>query len=102
MSDPAFLEKTKRGPVVLFTMFPPGGVNIAKNLIGWFIYLLVVGFFSAYVARRALKAGSPYLSVFRFVGVTAFLSYAAGPLADDHLVQPKTWVTSIKISRWTA
>jgi len=97
MRDPAFLEKTKRGPVVLFTMFPPGGVNIGKNLIGWFVYLLVVGVFAAYVAGRALPAGSAYLSVFRVVGVTAFLAYTLA-LWQMTIWYNRAVMTSIKIT----
>lgn len=97
MSDPAFIEKTKRGPVVVFTVMPPGGVNIGKNLIGWFVYLLVVGFFAAYVAGRALPAGSPYLSVFRFVGVTAFLAYTVA-LWQMSIWYARSWMTSVKVT----
>ena len=97
MSDPAFLETTKRGPVVVFTVLPAGGVNIGKNLIGWFVYLLVVSFFAAYVAGRALPAGSPYLSVFRFVGVTAFLAYAVA-LWQMTIWYNRSVLTSIKVT----
>jgi len=97
MSDPAFQEKTKRGPVVVFTVLPAGGVNIGRNLIGWLIYLLVVGVFAAYVAGRALPAGSPYLSVFRFVGVTAFLAYTVA-LWQMTIWYARSWITSVKVT----
>jgi len=96
MRDPAFVEKTKRGPVVLFTVFP-SAMNMAKNLIGWFVYLLVVGFFAAYVAGRALPAGSPYLPVFRFVGVTAFLGYSLA-LWQMTIWYRRALLTSIKVT----
>ncbi|HWH02922.1 MAG TPA: hypothetical protein VN674_04470 [Gemmatimonadales bacterium] len=96
MRDPAFVEKTKRGPVVVFTVFP-SAMNMTKNLIGWFVYLLVVGLFAAYVAGRALPAGSPYLSVFRFVGVTAFLAYTLA-LWQMTIWYNRALMTSIKIT----
>ncbi|HKR55234.1 MAG TPA: hypothetical protein VJS20_02960 [Gemmatimonadales bacterium] len=96
MRDPAFVEKTKRGPVVVFTVFP-SAMNMTKNLIGWFVYLLVVGCFAAYVAGRALPAGSPYLSVFRFVGVTAFLAYTLA-LWQMTIWYNRALMTSVKVT----
>ena len=96
MRDPAFVEKTKRGPVVVFTVFP-SAMNMTKNLIGWFVYLLVVGFFAAYVAGRALPGGSPYLSVFRFVGVTAFLAYTLA-LWQMTIWYNRALMTSVKVT----
>ena len=97
MATPAFQEKVNRGPVVVFTVLPKGGVNIGKNLISWFVYLLVVGVFAGYVAGRALPAGSPYLSVFRFVGVTAFLAYTLA-LWQMSIWYARSWMTSFKIT----
>lgn len=76
MSSPAFAEKFKRGPVVVFTVMPPGGFSMARNLSLWFLYCAMVGLFAAYVAGRALPHGTPYLRVFQLVGATAFIGYA--------------------------
>ncbi|HEU5466700.1 MAG TPA: hypothetical protein VFU75_07400, partial [Gemmatimonadales bacterium] len=56
-----------------------------------------VGFFAAYVAGRALPAGSPYLSVFRFVGVTAFLAYTLA-LWQMTIWYNRALMTSIKVT----
>ncbi len=64
-----------RGPVVLMNV-GPGYMSIGKNLLQWFIYLLVVGFCCAYIAGRQLHPGTEYLSVFRLVGFTAFMAYS--------------------------
>lgn len=77
MSSPAFLDKVARGPVVIMTVLPAGRMSMTSNLVQWFIYLLVISLFAAYVAGRALGPGAPYLAVFRFAGVSAFLGYAA-------------------------
>jgi len=95
MKSAAHAEKLKRGPIVVFTVI--GGFSIARNLISWLIYLLVVGVFAAYVAGRALPAGSPYLSVFRFVGVTAFLAYTLA-LWQMTIWYARSWKTSLKIT----
>src|SRR5689334_9072092 len=76
LRDPAFIEKMNRGPVVLFTMFPSGPMSMGRNFIGWFVYVLVVALFAAYITGRALGPGAPSANVFRFVGATAFLGYA--------------------------
>lgn len=76
MSTPAFLEKMQRGPVVAMTVMPSGQMSMGRNLSLWFVYLIVVSLFAAYVASRAVPAGAPYLDVFRFTGVSAFLAYS--------------------------
>jgi len=75
MRSPEFLEKMKRGPVMMVTVMPNGPMGMGKNLAQWFVFSLVVGAFAAYVAGRALPFGAHYLQVFRFVGVTAFIAY---------------------------
>ena len=49
---------------------------MAGNLIQWFLYVVVVGIFSAYVASRALPPGAPFAQVLRFAGMTAFAAYS--------------------------
>jgi hypothetical protein len=75
MRSPAFLEKMKKGPVLILTVIPGGG-SIATNLVLWFCYSIVVSVFAAYIAGRALPTGTHYLTVFRFVGATAFIGYS--------------------------
>ncbi len=76
MKTDAFKEKMKRGPVLMMTVLPNGRDFMGQNLGLWFLYALVVGVFSAYVAGRALPSGASYLHVFRFAGVAAFLGYS--------------------------
>ena len=47
-------------------------------LLQWFLFILVVSFFIAYLAAHTLAHGAPYLEVFRVVGAAGFLAYAAG------------------------
>ncbi len=75
MSSPAFQEKQKRGPGALLSIWPGGRMSMAPYLFQWFVYSIVVGIFAAYVSGRALEPGAHYLAVFRFAGVTAFVSY---------------------------
>ncbi|MBV8343274.1 MAG: hypothetical protein JO173_12930 [Gammaproteobacteria bacterium] len=75
MRTPEFIERMKRGPVATLTVMPNGVPAMNRNLTQWFLFLLVVGLFTAYVAGRSLPAGTPYLRVFQIVGATAFIGY---------------------------
>lgn len=77
MKTPEFMEKMKKGPVLVVTVFPPDSTSMGRPLVLWFLYSVVISVFAGYVASRTLPAGAMYLQVFRFVGVTAFLGYAA-------------------------
>ncbi len=76
MRSPEFLAKLKKGPVMVFTVLPNGMMAMGRALALWFVYIVVVSVFAAYVAGRALPPGARYLAVFRFAGVTAFAGYA--------------------------
>ena len=78
LKSPAFLEKRKRGPVMIFTVLPSGPMAMGKQLLSWFVYSCVIGVFAAYVTGRALPVGASYLQVFRFAGTITFVSYSLG------------------------
>jgi len=93
--SPEFVEKLKRGPVMVVTVLPNGPAAMGRSLVLWFLYSVVVGFFSAYVAGRALPVGAPYLHVFRFAGVAAFLAYAVA-LWQMSIWYRRAWGTTIR------
>ena len=95
MKSPEFMEKMKKGPVMMATVMPSGPTSMGRNLGLWFLYCVVMGIFAAYVASRALHPGSHYLSVFRFAGVAAFLGYA-GALWPMSIWFRRAWSTTIK------
>jgi hypothetical protein len=95
MKSPEFAEKLRVGPNVVMTVLPTGGFGMGRNLSLWFVYLLVVSFFAAYVAGRALPPGSHYLAVFRFAGVTAFLAYSLA-LWQMSIWYYRSWATTIR------
>jgi hypothetical protein len=76
MRSPEFSEKFKKGPVIVMTVMRSASTSMTKSLISWFIYILVVGIFAAYVAGRALPAGADFRQVFRFTGTTAFIGFS--------------------------
>lgn len=95
MKSPAFAEKMKQGPVAMFTVYRGDQLSMGSSLGLWFAYSVVIGVFAACVAGRALAPGAPYLSVFRFAGVTAFLGYS-GALVQSSIWMRRSWATTIK------
>jgi hypothetical protein len=75
MNSPEFQAKAKRGPRIMMTVLHSGD-SIAKNLVLWFIYAIVVAVFAAYVAGLTLGAGAPYMTVFRITSTVTFAGYA--------------------------
>ena len=76
MCSPEMVEKFRKGPVGFVTIKPSGDCSMAKGLIQWFVYSLLVSVFAAYIAANTLHPGDPYLSVFRITGAVAFVAYA--------------------------
>jgi hypothetical protein len=76
MRSPAFAEKLARGPVLIFTVLPNGMMSMSRNLSQWFLYLVVVSVFAAYIAGRTLPVGADPWRVAQFAGATAFSGYA--------------------------
>jgi hypothetical protein len=95
MRSPEFIEKMKNGPVMVVTVMPNGQMSMARNLVLWFVYIAVVGVCAAYVAGRALPAGSAYLHVFRFIGAIAFIGYSVA-LWQMSIWYQRAWSTTIK------
>jgi len=75
LKSPEYQEKVKKGPVVLMTVMPNAMMAMGSLLFKWFVYLLVVSLFSAYIAGRALPPGTVFGQVLRFTGATAFMGY---------------------------
>jgi hypothetical protein len=86
MQSPEMKQKYTEGPLAVMNIIRPGIPSMGKNLIQWFVFLLVVSFFIAYVAAHCIPLGAQYLHVFRVVGAVGFLAYAAG------LVPPSIWM----------
>jgi hypothetical protein len=78
MKTPEYVAKRTKGPVVFLTVLPSGPPSMGRSLALWFLYSIVVNVFSGYIAGRALGPGTHYLSVFRFVGASAFMGYSLG------------------------
>jgi len=95
MGEPDFVARMEAGPMAMMTVVPNGAPKMGGQLGQWFLYSVVVGFFAAYIAGHALGPGAHYLSVFRFVGATAFMCYTvAGWQAS--IWYKRAWSTALK------
>ena len=95
MKNPAFIEKMTKGPVAFMTVIPSGPPSMGKSLALWFLYCVIVGIFTAYIASRALEPGARYLSVFRFAGCTAFIGHAVA-LWQNAIWYRRAWSSTLK------
>jgi hypothetical protein len=95
MKTPEFVEKMKKGPIMMMTVIPHGAMSMARSLTLWFVYCIVVSYFAAYIAGRALPPGADYLAVFRFAGASAFIAYALA-LWQMSIWYHRAWSMTIK------
>jgi hypothetical protein len=90
-----FQAKLKAGPNWVITAMPKGGSGMGKSLVLWFLFIVVVLVFAAYVSSHALGAGAHYMDVFRYVGTTAFMGFALGGVPQSIWYQ-RAWSTTFK------
>ena len=76
MKEPAFVAKMKAGPVGMLTVWPAGEMGMARQLVTWFIFCVVVGLLAAFMAGPAVAPGGDSTLVFHLTSLTAFTAYA--------------------------
>ncbi len=96
-NEPAFVEKLNRGPVLVLTVLRNGPMSMAKPLVQWFFFILVVSALAAYLAGATLPVDAPYLAVFRVAGTTAFVAYAAAAWPES-IWYHRPWGTTAKLT----
>src|SRR5438093_13707292 len=95
MKSALVIEKMKHGPAGLLTVLPSGPPAMAKNLVQWFLYCVVISIFAAYLSGRTLAPGAAFLPVFRVVGTAALLGYGAAH-AQESIWSGRSWVVTCK------
>ena len=95
LRSPEFLERMRQGPVMLVTVMPNGPMSIASSLGGWFLYLLIVGLFAAYVTGLSIPPGADFWRVFRSVAVVAFVGYTVA-LWQMTIWYRRGWILTLK------
>jgi hypothetical protein len=96
MNTPEFKAKMERGPVAIITVMP-GGITgaMGRQLVSWFVFVLVVSLFAGYVASAALPPGASYLRVFQITGAVAFTGYSLA-LWEMSIWYRRGWSLSLK------
>ncbi len=95
LRSPEFLEKMSAGPRVIMTVLPGGDLSMTKNLVQWFLYLILISLFAAGIAGSALPEGAEDRSVFHFVGLSAFGGYVLA-LWQLSIWYSRSWWTTLK------
>jgi hypothetical protein len=95
LSSPEFAEKMRQGPNVIMTVLPKGIMSMSRNLVMWFLYLVVVSIFAAYVVGRSTPPGAVYMHVFQLVSTVAFIGYAVA-LWQMSIWYRRAWKITVK------
>jgi len=95
MGSEEMKAKYEQGPVGMMTLRPNGPPAMGGALVGWFLYSLLVSFFTAYIARLGLEPGADYLVVFQMTGATATLAYAFYSFPES-IWKGVSWGTSLR------
>jgi hypothetical protein len=95
MKNPAFVEKMRKGPLLIMTVASGEEPSMSKSLALWFLYTVLVSVFTAYVVGRALGPGVPYLRVFQLAGAAAFMGYSLA-LLQQSIWFRRNWGTTLK------
>ncbi len=95
MEKPEMKQKYAEGPVAVMNLMRPGAPNMGKYLSQWFVFILFVSFFIAYVGAHSIPPGTAYLEVFRVVGAVGFLAYAAGQVPES-IWMGRPWKVTVK------
>jgi hypothetical protein len=95
MEKPEMKQKYVDGPVAVINLLRPGVPKMSKNLIQWFLFILVVSFFIAYVTAHCLPRGAEYLRVFQIAGAVGYVAYGLGGLPAA-IWMGKPWRVALK------
>lgn len=95
MQSPEMKKKLEEGPAGLLVLWEKWDMSMGKMMAGWFLYLVVVAIFVAYLTGHVLGPGTPYLSVFRVAGTAAVLAFA-GSLVPNSIWWGRSWAMTWK------
>lgn len=96
MRSPEFIEKRKKGPVLIMTVVPKEvGTEMGTALVLWFLYGLVISHFTAYVLSLSAVAGEITMRVFRIATTVSFLGYALA-LWQISIWYRRSWLITVK------
>lgn len=95
MQSPEMKKKMEEGPAGMLSYWEKWDFGMGRSLGIWFVYLVGLSIFVAYLAGHALPGGAPFAAVFRFAGATAVLGYC-GALFPSSIWWGRAWSTTLK------
>jgi len=95
MGEPEMVAKYEAGPVGFMTVVPNGPPAMAKSLVQWFLYSLMISVFAGYLGWFAIGSGGAYLDAFRITGTVAVLGYGATHVVDS-IWKGAPWIGTMK------
>lgn len=87
-------RKYREGPIAWIAVLPPGTNGMARGLVLWFVYSLIVSIFVAYIAHLALDIAE-YSRVFRVTGAIAVSIYGLSSIPNS-VWKGVPWSTTFK------
>lgn len=94
-ASPEYAAKCQLGPVGNMVILPSEIFNMGKSLLCWFIYSIVIGLMTAYVANFAIQGPTDFGAVMRLTGTVSTMAYAlASP--PDSIWKGYSWAVSFR------
>lgn len=87
--------EAQKHPAALMFVRNPAIFSFGKTLGLYFVFILIVSVFVAYVTGRTRPVGAEYLEVFRIAGAVAFLTYGLRGVPDS-IWYGKPWKVTFK------
>jgi hypothetical protein len=91
----AFKAKMEKGPQLFMHVRKPAA-GMGKNLLQWFLFLILVNVFVAYIVSHTINPEADYLTVHRIAGCVAFMGYGLA-LFQDAIWDGKSWGATWKM-----
>lgn len=91
----AWQAKFKEGPVGFLTLMPKGEMSMGKNMAFWFVYVVIIEVFVAYLTGIARPAGAEAIEVFQVAGAVGILGFA-GACAPEAIWMGRQWANVFK------
>jgi hypothetical protein len=92
---PEARDEAQKQPSAIMLVRNPLAFSFPKTLGLYFLYIVIVSVFVAYVTGRTKAVGADYLEVFRIAGTVAFLCYGLRGIPDS-IWYGKPWKVTIK------
>jgi hypothetical protein len=93
--SPDTMAAIEQGPAGFMIVRKRGKVKMGPQLVQYFLWLVVMNVFVAYVTGRALPAGTNYLDVFQIAGTVAILGYAGASIPNS-IWFSRPWSVTVK------